>query len=129
MARKGIIIEVDMGKYKSIELNLEEAERVLSKITELLGFESNDVNETFRILRNFDAFYETMKKKFKDYLAPSKSMNDMIKGTVVVDRLRLIKEGDVRKVKIVFDRRISEDLLKEVLNELGYDVNVRKLKF
>ncbi|MCE4599671.1 MAG: hypothetical protein F7C81_05685 [Desulfurococcales archaeon] len=129
MANREVLIEVDMGKYKSVELSVEEAEKLLSKITETLGFESNDVNETFRILRNFDVFYDTMRKKFKDYLAPSKSMNDMIRGTVVVDRLRLIKEGDTRKVRIVFDRRISEDLLMEVLSELGYKVSIKKLKF
>lgn len=121
-------VEVDLGKYRSVELDLEEAERLLSIITEKLGFESNDVNEAYRILRNFEAFYETMKKKFKDYLVPSKSMNDMILGRVVVDKLKLIKEGDKKKVVIVFDRRVPLDVIVEALKELGYEVEVKEQK-
>lgn len=121
-------VEVDLGKYRSVELDLEEAERLLSIITEKLGFESNDVNEAYRILRNFEAFYETMKKKFKDYLVPSKSMNDMILGRVVVDKLKLIKEGDKRKVVIVFDRRVPLEVIVEALKELGYEVEVKEQK-
>lgn len=121
-------VEVDLGKYRSVELDLEEAEKLLSIITERLGFESNDVNETYRILRNFDAFYETMKKKFKDYLVPSKSMNDMILGRVVVDKVKLIKEGGKKRVVIVFDRRVPLDVIVEALRELGYEVEVREQK-
>ncbi len=120
MARKAVI-EIDLGKYKSIELSLEDAERLLAKVTEKLGFESNDVNETYRILRNFEAFYETMKKKFKDYLVPSKSMNDMILGRVVVDKVKLVKEGGERRVVISFDRRVPVDVIVEALREIGFD--------
>ncbi len=121
-------VEVDLGKYRSVELDLDEAEKLLSIITEKLGFESNDVNETYRILRNFEAFYETMKKKFKDYLVPSKSMNDMILGRVVVDKVKLIKEGDRKRVVIVFDRRVPLDVIVEALKELGYEVEVKEQK-
>ena len=127
MAKK-VVVEVDLGKYKSVMLPLDEAERLLDIVTENLGFESNDVNETYRILRNFEAFYETMKKKFKDYLVPSKSMNDMILGKVVIDKVKLIKEGDKRLVVLVFDRRVSVDLIEKSLREMGYEVEVRVQK-
>jgi len=125
---KTVVVEVDLGKYKSVRLPLEEAEQLLDIVTEKLGFESNDVNETYRILRNFEAFYETMKKKFKDYLVPSKSMNDMILGKVVVDKVKLIKEGDKRYVVIVFDRRVPVEVIVEALRELGYEAEVKTQK-
>jgi len=125
---KKVVVEVDLGKYKSVELDLEEAEELLALVTEKLGFESNDVNETYRILRNFDAFYETMKKKFKDYLVPSKSMNDMILGRVVVDKVKLIKEGDKKRVVIVFDRRVPVEVIVEALKSMGYEPEVRVQK-
>jgi len=127
MAKK-VVVEVDLGKYKSVRLPLEEAEKLLDVVTEKLGFESNDVNETYRILRNFEAFYETMKKKFKDYLVPSKSMNDMILGKVVVDKVKLVKEGDKKFVVIVFDRRVPLEVIEEALRELGYEVEVKTQK-
>ena len=128
MAKK-VVVEVDLGKYKSVELSLDEAEKLLAVVTDKLGFESNDVNETYRILRNFEAFYETMKKKFKDYLVPSKSMNDMILGRVVVDKVKLVKEGNEKRVVLVFDRRVPVEVIVEALRELGYeaDVKVQKL--
>lgn len=122
------VLEVDMGRYKSVELSLEEAERVLSEVSKQLGYESQDLEEAFRVLRNFDSFYEMARKKYKDYIVPSKSLNDMIRGTVIVDKLRLIKEGDVRKVVVTFDRRVKEDTIIEVLRRLGYEVEVKKLE-
>ncbi|MCE4627796.1 MAG: hypothetical protein F7C34_01415 [Desulfurococcales archaeon] len=120
------VVEVDMGKYKSVELSPEEAEKLVRFIVEKLGIEPNDVNEFFRILRNFDAFYEMMKKKFKDYIVPAKSMNDMILGRVVVDKVKLIKEGGKRRVVVVFDKRVPEDIIVEGLKELGYEVEIKR---
>ncbi|MCE4609845.1 MAG: hypothetical protein GSR77_05040 [Desulfurococcales archaeon] len=123
---KEIVVEIDMGKYKSVELSVDEAEKLLRLIVEKLGIEPNDVNEAFRILRNFDVFYETQRKKFKDYLVPSKSMNDMILGRVVVDKLKLIKEGGKNRVVVVFDRRVPEETIIEALKELGYAPSVKR---
>ncbi len=123
---KEIIVEVDMGKYKSVELGVDEAEELLRKIVEKLGIEPNDVNEAFRILRNFDAFYETQRKKFKDYIVPSKSMNDMILGRVVVDKLKLIKEGGKNRVVVVFDKRVPEEVILDLLKEFGYEPKVKR---
>ncbi|MEM1928270.1 MAG: hypothetical protein QXS85_06015 [Acidilobaceae archaeon] len=121
------VVEVDLGKYKSLELTVDEAEKLLKEVSSILGGESQDLEETYRILRNYDAFYELAKKKYKDYLVPSKSLNDMIKGTVIVDRVKLVKEGDVRKVVLTFDRRVKEEVIVAALQKLGYSVEVVKL--
>ncbi len=121
-----IVVEIDLGKYRSVDLSLPEAEELLSRVVEKLGYESNDVNETYRIIRNFDAFYETMRKKFKDHLAPAKSMNDMIRGTVIVDRVKLYTQGDEKRIVLIFDRRVPEDVIVESLREMGYEVEVKR---
>lgn len=128
MERPRKVIEVDMGKYKSVELSLDEAEKLLLDVSKQLGHESQDLEETYRVLRNFDSFYEMARKKYKDYITPSKSLNDMIKGTVIIDRLKLIKEGDTRKVVITFDRRVKEEVIVEALKRLGYDVEIKRLE-
>ncbi len=120
-----IVVEVDFGKYKNVKLPVDEAEKLIGIITKKLGFESNDVNETYRILRNFDAFYETQKKKFKDYLVPSKSMNDMILGKVIIDKVKLIRE-DKDYVVLSFDRRVPLEVIVDALRELGYEVEVKE---
>ena len=122
-----VIVEVDFGRYRSIDLRVDEAEEFLERLVSKLGFESNDVNETFRIIRNFDAFYETMKKKFKDHLAPSKSMNDMIRGTVIVDRVKLYKDRGENRIVVILDRRVPEDVIVDVLRDMGFEVEVKKL--
>lgn len=121
-----VVVEVDPGKYRNVELMVEEAEKLLSIVTEKLGFESSDVNEAYRIMRNFDVFYETQKKKFKDYLVPSKSMNDMIMGRVVVDKVKLVKEGDKRRVVLSFDRRVPLQVVVDALKDMGYEVEVEE---
>ncbi|BAN90841.1 hypothetical protein [Aeropyrum camini] len=129
MPEKGVVeIVVDLGKYKYIELEASEAERLLKEVTRRLGFESQDASETYRIIRNFDAFYDMAKKKFKDYIVPSKSMNDMILGKVIVDKVKLVKEGDKRIVGIHFDRRINEETLAEILRSMGYEVAIKRLE-
>ena len=120
-----IVVEVDFGKYKNVKLPVDEAEKLIGIITKKLGFESNDVNETYRILRNFDAFYETQKKKFKDYLVPSKSMNDMILGKVIIDKVKLIRE-DKDYVVLSFDRRVPLEVIVDALRDLGYEVEVKE---
>jgi hypothetical protein len=122
------VVEVDMGRYKSVELTVEEAEKLLSHLSKQLGYEPQDLEETYRVLRNFEAFYDMARRKYKDYIVPSKSLNDMIRGTVLVDRLKLIKEGDQRKIIITFDRRVKEEVVVEALEKLGYEVEVKRIE-
>jgi len=121
---KKVKIVVDGGKYKWVELPKDEALALLEKIEGRLGRSPRDLQETMRYLRHFDEFYRDMKKRFKDFIAPPHNLDDMIRGIVVVDKLSLKKEDGHDVATIVFDRRISVDLLKELLKEMGYEVEV-----
>ena len=50
----------------------------------------------------------------------------MIRGAVVVDSMKLIKEGNKKDVVITFDRRVREDVLEESLKSLGFEVIVKR---
>ncbi len=127
MSGKGKVkVVIDLGKYINVRLEVPDAEKLIREVSKLLGYESQDASEALRYIRNFDAFYDVMKKKFKDHLAPPKSINDMIMGTVIVDSLKLEKEGDKRYVTIVFDRRVPVDVVEKALSNLGYEVEVEK---
>ena len=123
---KKITILIDMGKYRHVTLPVDEARELLNIIAEKLGKRTNDIDEAQRYIANFDVFYEMMKKKFKDSLAPPKSVDDMIRGNIVVDRVILAKEGDKRIVTIVFDRRVPLDSIEEALKDLGYEVEINR---
>ncbi|MFP3265742.1 MAG: hypothetical protein RXO54_07930 [Acidilobus sp.] len=119
-------LEVDMGKYKSVRVPLDVAERLIVDVSKRLNVESKDVIEALRIVRNFDEFYEFQQKKFKDYVVPDKDISDMIRGAVVVDSMKLIKEGNKKDVVITFDRRVREDVIEESLKSLGFEVIVKR---
>jgi len=121
-----VTLEVDMGKYKSVRVPLDVAERLIVDVSKRLNVESKDVMEALRIVRNFDEFYEFQQKKFKDYVVPDKDISDMIRGSVVVDSMKLIKEGNKKDVVITFDRRVREDVLDESLKSLGFEVIVKR---
>jgi hypothetical protein len=121
-----VTLEVDMGKYKSVRVPLDVAERLIVDVSKRLNVESKDVMEALRIVRNFDEFYEFQQKKFKDYVVPDKDISDMIRGAVVVDSMKLIKEGNKKDVVITFDRRVREDVLGESLKSLGFEVIVKR---
>jgi len=117
-------ILVDGGKYKWVTLPKEDALKLLELIESEINASPRDLQETMRYLRHFDEFYRDMQKRFKDFIAPSHSISDMIKGIVVVDKVSLKKEGDKDVATIVFDRRVSQDLLKKLLEKLGYQVEI-----
>ncbi len=120
------VVKVDLAKYKFVDLPAEDAIRLLEAITEKLGRESNDIRETIRYIRNFEEFYEYMQKKFKDYIAPPHRPSDYIKDLVVVDKVKLYKREGERRVVIVFDRRVSLNVIKEALEDIGYSYRVVK---
>ncbi len=125
------VIEVDLAKYKYVDLPAEDAERLLEAIADVLGRRTQDLNEALRYIRNFEEFYEYMRKKFKDFIAPPKRPEDFIKGTVIVDKVKLYKdEGGARRVVIVFDRRVDVEKIKGALKNIGYEeVEVKKSLF
>ncbi len=126
MARH-VVIEVDMAKYKHVDLPAEDAEKLLEAISKRVGGKTSDISEALRYIRNFNEFYEYMRKKFKDYIAPPRKPDDYIRGKVFVDKVKLYLDGDTKRVVIVFDRRVDLELLKTCLKEIGYEeVEVKK---
>lgn len=122
-----ITVRLDLAKYRYVDLPADKALELLNAIAELIGKRTSDMQEAERYIRNFNEFYEFMKKKFKDYLAPPHKPDDYIRGDVVIDKVKLYMEGDERRVVLVFDRRVDLDLLKRALERLGYsDIRVEK---
>ncbi|ABM81117.1 hypothetical protein Hbut_1287 [Hyperthermus butylicus DSM 5456] len=122
-----VIVEVDMAKYKHVDLSAQTALQLLEKIEERLGYKTQDVEEAKRYIRNFKEFYEYMRKKFKDYLAPPRRPDDYIRGRVVVDKIKLYtSDNGEERVVIIFDRRIDVGLIEQVLRELGFEVEVER---
>ena len=111
-----------IGQYIAVKLDAEGAIKLLETLRAKLGKGGEDVDDTIRMIRNFDAFYDFMRKKFKEYLTPKKNLSDMIKGLVIVDKIKLVKENDAKYVVILFDRSISKSDVLAVLSELGYEV-------
>jgi hypothetical protein len=118
------VVRLDLAKYKYVDLPAEKALELLNAIADLIGKRTSDMQEAERYIRNFNEFYEFMRKKFKDYIAPPHRPDDYIRGDVVIDKVRLYMEGDERRVVLVFDRRIDVELLRKALNKIGYE-NVR----
>ncbi|MGC9134988.1 hypothetical protein [Caldisphaera sp.] len=123
---KEIKLKIEPGNYKSVKLELSDALELLKIIASLRGLETKDVIESFRILNNFDEFYEYQRKKFKDYITPDKDVSDMIKGSVVVDNMKLVKENNKKFVIIMFDRRLKEEFIVKGLNQIGFNVTIEK---
>lgn len=118
-------VRVDFGKYKYVTLPVNDALQLIDSISESIG-EVNDIKEVRRILQNFNVFYETAKRKFKDYLIIPHTPSDMIRGNVVVDKVKLFKDADADMATIVFDRRVDLNLIVEHLRKIGYTVEVVK---
>ena len=123
---KTIAIEVDLAKYKYVDLPLEDAKEFLYRIRDEKG-ELADIGEVLRYLDNFKEFYEYLQKKFKDYLAVPHRPDDYIRGSVLIDRVKLYVDKGEKRVVLVFDRRISTDFLADVLSSMGYSVEVKKI--
>lgn len=117
---KKIVVRIDLGKYKYVDLELSEAQKLLNEIVNKKG-ETRDLLEALRYLENFDEFYMYMKKKFKDFITPPKETKDLVSGRVVIDKLKLYTKDDVKRVVIVFDRRVDVEFLQQLLKTIGYD--------
>ncbi len=113
-----------IGQYVAVEIDVEGALKLLEELHEATGKGGEDLNDTIRMIKNFDAFYEFMRKKFKDYLTPKKNMSEMIKGLVLVDKIKLIKRDGGKYVMIIFDRSVPREAIEEALKKLGYEFEV-----
>ncbi|MEM2197106.1 MAG: hypothetical protein QW290_08505 [Sulfolobales archaeon] len=105
--------------YIHLELSLENALRFLKLLKEKKGV-YEDIEDSIRILENFDAFYEYIRKKHKEYVAPRKNEVDMLAGRVTVDKIKL-EVDKIKKVTIVFDKRVKIEEITEVLRDLGLE--------
>ncbi|RLG87546.1 MAG: hypothetical protein DRO39_00130 [Thermoprotei archaeon] len=114
-----------IGGYVTVTLPPENAIELIEKLRERLGRGGEDVEDALRIIRNFDTFYEFMRKKFKEFLYPKKSVSDMIKGNVIVDKVKLIKNGE-KLVTIVFDRSVEDRVVEETIRDMGLDLVVEE---
>ena len=125
-----IEIMIDLGKYKYIDLPLDKAIEFVDKAIEIYG-ETLDLNETNRYVKNFDEFYGYMKRKFKDFIAPPKSSREVVLGKVFIHKVKLYVQGsNEKRVLLVVDRRVSLDILRKILNGIGYNnVKVEKSLF
>ncbi len=124
MAKKIIIGDI-IGHYITLEVSPEDAIKILKTLRQRLGKGRDDVDDAIRMIEHFDVFYDVMKKKFKEYLTPRKNVSDVIKGDILVDKIKLLKKGDVKSVIIVFDKNVNKESLLNVLKDMGYDIENR----
>lgn len=108
----------DCMGYPCIELEASIAIKMLEKIADLLGYATEDMIDSIRIIENFDESYRYSIKKFKEYIVPAKREADLIRGRVVVDRIKLRKVGEDRRVLVVFERRVNRDLIRRALESI-----------
>lgn len=114
-----IRVFIDIASSIHVDMPVEEATRFL----ELLGsrrWVSKDLSEALRILRSFDEYYESTRKKLLDYIFVPKDPADSITGRSTVQKIRLYVDGEVKRVELILDRRLEPALVKSVLEEMGY---------
>ncbi|MCS7107834.1 MAG: hypothetical protein RMH77_06600 [Sulfolobales archaeon] len=110
--------------YTYIEGHCGDVAKVLTHLKDVYGRDTSDVNDALRILSNFNSFYDMMRRKFKDFISPKKDEGDLIKGLVVVDKIKLFKIGNVSYVQLIFDKRVGLELISNILKDLGIDFEV-----
>lgn len=116
-------IRVKLSRYLGylyMESDVETALNLLRHLKNKRGARE-DIVDTIRILENFDAFYEYMRRKYKEFISPRKSETDMLAGGVTIDKVKLNVDGG-KKVTIVFDKRISQEEVVKTLRELGFEI-------
>jgi len=121
-----LLVREDMAKYLHVRLSVDEALKLLNILTDIYGREVKDVKEAKRIIENFDVFFDVARKKFKSYLVIPHDVSDMIRGEVIVDKVRLVKEDNRKIVELVFDRRVNRELILESIKRLGYTPKIVK---
>jgi hypothetical protein len=109
-----IVLGEHLG-YPYIECDIENGIKIIERLSQKLGFESEDMRDAIRILNNYNEFYSYAKRKGKEFIVPSKRESDFIRGRVVIDK---IKPLDTRNIMIIFERRIDKRLLEEIIKEL-----------
>jgi hypothetical protein len=122
----GVKLLQNLYGYIYLDASVDEAVKLLEGIRKELNVDSEDLNDTLRILANFQAFYQMIKKRFKEFITPRKSESDLIYGKVVIEKIKLYRERGQNRVTIVFDKRFRKEDLVRVLNVLGIDYSIEE---
>lgn len=118
-----LTLEKSFMGYLFIRGPKDEILRLLTYLRDQKGRRTEDIDDTIRILNNFNVFYEMAKKKFKDYISPRKNEGDLIRGLVTVDKIKLIKSERGDEAIIIFDKRVDEEMIRSSAKELGIELN------
>ena len=113
MTTQKVILGEFLG-YPYIECDIETGKIFLEKLSERLGYLSEDLKDTIRILNNYEEFYSYAKRKGKEFIVPSKRESDFIRGRVVIDKIKPLNRD---RVMIIFEKRVNRDLLREIASE------------
>ena len=123
---ENIVVKIIIGNYKYVEIPISKAEKLLQMLLKDFPDREKDVREVSRIIKNFNVFYEIARKKFKNYILIPHDASDMLKGTVLFDKVKLISDKEGKRVGLFFDRSVSVEHVVRILKNLGYNVSVIK---
>ncbi|MCY0868776.1 MAG: hypothetical protein OWQ48_06085 [Desulfurococcus sp.] len=111
-------ILVDLARSPHVSLSRQDAIRLLSELASIRF--TRDLEEALRIVRNFEEYLRYSRRKFEEYINIPKDPRDVLAGRVFIHRVRLFVENSEEMVEIVFDRRVSLDVITSVLRNLGF---------
>lgn len=111
-----------IGEYVVLEIPVELANNILNLLRSNLNKGEEDVDDAMRMITHFDIFYNLMKKKFKEYLTPRKSVDSILKRKVLIDKIKLVKKNGMKFVEIILDRSISLNSILDVFTRSGIEV-------
>ncbi len=121
-------VVIDIAKSPHVVLERSKAVQLLECIANIHGT-TRDLEEALRYIKNFDEFYNYLRRKFEDYLTPPKHPRDAILGKVVIHKLRLFKNNGRELVELLFDRRFDLDVLENCLKQVVNDEVVFEKQF
>lgn len=120
-----IALEKSFMGYLFMRGPKDEVLKLLTYLRDNKGRNTEDVIDAIRIINNFNVFYEMAKKKFKDYISPRKNEGDLIRGLVTVDKIKLVKSEKGDEVVIIFDKRVSDELIIDSAKAVDIEVEIR----
>lgn len=114
-----IKITIDLARSPHVVLDDKNTVELVKCLFEETGG-TRDLEETLRIVKNFDEYYRFSKRKFEEYITPQKDHREVVLGRAVVHKLRLFMEDNNRKVELIFDRRFDIKVLENCLKNIGF---------
>ena len=114
-----VVVNVSLGGYMWIKLKADEAVKLIEQAYRM-GRRTRDLEETMRILRNFEEFYRLQVRKNKSFLTPPKELKEELEGKVLIDKVRLEEKNGERFITILFDKRVKREFVKSLLEKIGF---------